>query len=119
MDVKAQWLKGKAPGNPEDDVYGLKLNGGAYGEVDVMATPSIGLLARGEYRDAFVWLGDSTSPGGANRAYLTKVWRATGGLRFVFSERIVLKAEYLHNGEYGGLPQIKDDVFTSSLVFMN
>ena len=56
---------------------------------------------------------------GANRAYLTKSWRATGGLRVVFSERVVLKAEYLHNGEYGGIPQISNDVFTSSLVFMN
>jgi hypothetical protein len=37
----------------------------------------------------------------------------------VFSERVVLKAEYLHNGEYGGIPQISNDVFTSSLVFMN
>jgi len=26
--------------------------------------------------------------------------------------------EYLHNGEYGGIPPIKDDVFTSSLVLM-
>jgi hypothetical protein len=119
VDLKAQWLKGKSPGNTADDVYGLTLNGGAYGEADVMITPSIGLLARGEFRDAFVWLGDAKAPEGANRAYVTKVWRATGGLRFVFTERIVLKAEYLHNGEYGGLPQIKDDVFTSSLVFMN
>ena len=33
--------------------------------------------------------------------------------------RVVLKAEYLHNGEYGGIPQIPNDVFTSSIVFMN
>jgi len=37
----------------------------------------------------------------------------------VFSERVVLKVEYLHNGEYGGIPQIPNDVFTSSIVFMN
>ncbi len=30
--------------------------------------------------------------------------------------RAVLKAEYLRNGEYGGIPQIDDDVFTTSLV---
>ena len=59
------------------------------------------------------------APGGANRAYLTKSWRGTGGLRFAFSDRIVLKAEYLHNGEYGGIPQIKNDVFTTSLLLID
>ena len=51
-----------------------------------------------------------------DRAYLTKGWRATGGVHVNFTDRIILKLEYLHNGEYGGIPQIKDDVFTSSLV---
>jgi opacity protein-like surface antigen len=44
------------------------------------------------------------------------VWRATGGVRFTPSEHVTLKAEYLHNGEYGGIPSIPDDVFTSSLI---
>jgi hypothetical protein len=30
--------------------------------------------------------------------------------------RAVLKAEYLRNGEYGGIPTVANDVFTSSLV---
>jgi hypothetical protein len=30
----------------------------------------------------------------------------------------VAKVEYLHNGEYGGVPQIQNDVFTSSLLLM-
>ena len=84
-----------------------------------MVTPWLGLLGRGEYRDAFVWLGNPTAPDGANRAYLTKSWRATGGVRVVFNERIMLKAEYLRNGEYGGIPEIRNDMFTSSLVFSN
>ena len=63
----------------------------------------------GEYRDAFVWLG-------TDRAYLTKSWRATAGLRCVLTARAVLKAEYLHNGEYGGIPAIRNDVFTTSFV---
>jgi hypothetical protein len=37
-------------------------------------------------------------------------------LRVVFNENVALKAEYLHNGEYGGVPDITNDVFTSSLV---
>ncbi len=76
------------------------------------------MIGRIEYRDAFVWLGDPNVPGGADRAYLTKGWRATGGVHINFTDRIILKLEYLHNGEYGGIPQIKDDVFTSSLVLI-
>ena len=57
-------------------VYGLDLHQGAYLELDAMLTSSVGILGRGEFRDAFVWLGDQ-------RAYVTKVWRATvrGALR--------------------------------------
>jgi len=118
VDLKGQVLTGAAPGDPIDDVYGLKLHKGGYLEMDWMLTPMIGIIGRGEFRDAFVWLGDPNAPGGANRAYLTKSWRGTGGLRFAFSDRIVLKAEYLHNGEYGGIPQIKNDVFTTSLLLI-
>ncbi len=35
----------------------------------------------------------------------------------VFTDKIALKAEYLRNGEYGAIPEISNDVFTSSLVF--
>jgi len=119
VDLKAQILTGKAPGDPVDDVYGLKLHKGGYLELDWMITPLFGVIGRGEFRDAFVWLGDPNAPGGANRAYLTKSWRGTGGVRFAFSDRIVLKAEYLHNGEYGGIPQIKNDVFTTSLLLID
>jgi hypothetical protein len=31
----------------------------------------------------------------------------------------VFKAEYLHNGEYGRVQQIKNDVFTTSLLLIN
>jgi Putative beta-barrel porin-2, OmpL-like. bbp2 len=111
LDVKAQWLMGRAPGNALEDVYALHLTGAGYLEADWMITPTVGVLGRAEYRDARVWLG-------SERLYVTKVWRATGGVRFVLNEHAVLKAEYLHNGEYGGLPQVKDDVFTSSLVLI-
>jgi hypothetical protein len=74
-----------------------------------MFGPSFGVLGRIEYRDALVWLG-------TERAYLTKSWRATVGLRWVITPRATAKAEVLHNGEYGHLPQVKNDVFTTSLV---
>jgi hypothetical protein len=117
VEVKAQWLKGQAPGAPVDDVYGLNLHGGGYAEIDWMVTPLLGVMGRGEYRDALVWL-DVGEPAG-NRLYITKSWRATGGLRFVLSDRVILKAEYLDNGEYGGIPQIKNNVFTTSLLLIN
>jgi hypothetical protein len=121
VDFKAQFLKGSAPGDPRNRVYGLNLHGGAYAEVDWMLTPLFGLLGRAEYRDAIVWLGDehTGTVDDPNRLYLTKSWRGTGGLRFVFSDRIILKAEYLKNGEYGGIPQIKNDVITTSLLLIN
>lgn len=119
LELKGQFLRGKSPGRPGDQVYGLDLKGGGYLEADWMITPWLGIMGRGEWRDAFVWLGDPGAPDGANRAYLTKSWRATGAARVVFNDRIVLKAEYLRNGEYGGIPAIKNDVFTSSLVFSN
>ncbi|HVZ71937.1 MAG TPA: hypothetical protein VHJ20_06140 [Polyangia bacterium] len=116
VDVKAAWLRGKAPGDPLDEVYGLNLHGGGYCEVDWMITPLFGVLGRGEYRDALVWLlGD---PAG-NRLYVTKSWRGTAGVRFAITDRIIVKAEYLDNGEYGGLPQVKNNVFTSSLLLIN
>ena len=117
-DLKAQYLKGASPGDAANDVYGLQLHGGGYVELDGYLASHFGVIGRIEYRDAFVWLGDPNAAGGADRAYLTKGWRATGGVHINFTDRIVLKAEYLHNGEYGGIPQIRNDVFTSSLVLI-
>ena len=72
LDVKAQFLKGGAPGqigapaDPNHQPYGLKLHYGGYVELDWMATPLVGFLARGEVRDADVWLGDAASRAAAN-----------------------------------------------------
>ena len=109
LDIKAQWLQGGAPGNETDGVYGLDLHNGGYLEIDTMVTASLGLLGRAEFRDALVWLG-------SERAYVTKSWRGTLGARWVFNDRAVLRAEYLRNGEYGGIAGIRNDIFTSSLV---
>jgi hypothetical protein len=126
-DLKAQWLTGRGKGETaatdhlSEDAhrpYGLRLSQGGYLEADVMLTPWLGLLGRAEMRDARVWLGNPDSPSGGDRLYLTKSWRATGGVRVVFNARTLLKAEYLKNGEYGGIPSIPNDVFTSSLVWI-
>jgi hypothetical protein len=127
VDIKAQYLRGGADGERADRIYdpnhrpyGLDLKHGGYLEVDWMITPLIGVYGRGEIRDALVWLGnpDNLTGIGADRLYITQSWRATGGARAVINEHIVLKAEYLHNGEYGRVPHIANDVFTSSLVLI-
>ena len=107
--LKGQYLRGGAPGREIDGVYALALHGTGYLEVDWMFLPQLGALAALGYRDAFVSLG-------SERAYLTKAWRATFGLRGVLGPHMVIKAEYLRNGEYGEVPKIRDDVFTSSMV---
>ena len=73
---------------------------------------------RGEFRDALVWLGNPKAAEGADRMYVTRSWRATVGVRAVLTDRITIKAEYLRNGEYGGIPAIDNDVFSSSLVMI-
>ena len=124
VDLKGQWLMGRSAGEtdriyPDNHrPYGLRLHSGAYLEADWMITPVIGVLGRGEFRDALVWLGNPNAPGGAERLYITKSWRGTVGARFVLGEHLVAKAEYLHNGEYGGVPQIDNDVFTTSLLLI-
>ena len=122
LDIKGQWLTGRAPGetgpvyDPSHRPYGLDLHSGAYLELDWMATPMFGFLARGDIRDADVWLGNQNSLTGGDRLYITRSWRATAGVRVVVNQHVVAKAEYLRNGEYDGLPEIPDDIFTTSLV---
>jgi hypothetical protein len=109
LAVKAQWLTGRSPGNELEGVYGLHLTGAGYLEADWALSGTFAVMGRVEYRDARVWLGNE-------RLYLTKVWRATAAVRLVVNEHATAKAEYLHNGEYGGTPAVRDDIFTSSLV---
>jgi hypothetical protein len=109
LDLKGQWLTGRSPGSVTENVYALDLKAGSYLEANYMWNASFGLLLRAEQRDAEVWLADE-------RLYLTKSWRVTVGTRLVFNEHALFKAEYLVNREYGGLPQVRNDVFTSSLV---
>lgn len=109
LTVRGQFLRGGAPGRAAERVFSLDLKGAAFLEIDYMLTSFLGVLTRGELRDAFITLG-------TERAYLTKSWRGTAGLRVVFHPSVILKAEYLRNGQFGGLPDIKSDIFVSSLV---
>jgi hypothetical protein len=127
FQLKAEVLRGHADGEQgavevgAKRVYGLDLKGGGYVQATAMLTWMFGVLVRAEFRDALVWLGDPmlsdpTVTTSADRIYVTKSWRATVGVRAVITEKLVAKLEYLHNGEYGGVPSIANDVFTSSVV---
>ncbi len=107
--LKASFLRGKAPGDELSMTYSLDLKNGGFVEADVLLTPVIGILARAEMRDALVQQG-------TERLYITKNYRAVAGLRLIFNPNAIVKAEYSHNGEYGGTPSIPDDVITTSAV---
>jgi hypothetical protein len=109
FSIKAQWMRGKAPGRADEEVWSLRLNDSGYVELDWMFLPYLGVIARGELRDAVVTLA-------AERIYVTKSWRGVGGLRAVFNPHVTLKVEYLYNGEFGDIRAFDDDIFTSSLV---
>lgn len=107
--LKAQWMRGRAAGRPEDLAWGLVLRNSGYVEANWQVLPFFGLLGRFDVRDATVTLG-------TDRIYITKQMRATAGARVVFNPNMALKVEYLHNIEYGGIAEFTNNVATSSLV---
>jgi hypothetical protein len=109
LNLRAQWLRGKAPGDELTMAYSLDLKNGGFAEADIIVTPTIGILGRAEFRNA-------TVQQGMERLYITKNWRATAGLRLIFNPNAIVKVEASHNGEYGGTPSIPDDVITTSAV---
>jgi hypothetical protein len=108
LAVKGQLIKGRAPGNADQGVFGLELHPSGYLEIDWQLLAQFGLILRGEIRDALVTLPPT-------RVYVTKEARFTGGFRVVVNPHMVVKAEYLHNEEYG-MNEIDNDVVTSSMV---
>jgi len=107
--LKAQIMKGKSPGLFDQGVWGLDLNWSGYAEINWLPLAHLGFIGRAEFRDAMVTLG-------TDRLYLTKQARFTGGVRIVVNAHIAVKAEYLHNKEYGGITAFDNDVATSSMV---
>lgn len=109
LALRGQFLKGRSPGRASDGAYALDLVAAGYAELELLITPIFGAYGRADFRNAWVTLGDS-------RAYLTKTWRLTGGLRASINRHLTLKAEYVRNFEYRELPAFDNDIFTSSLV---
>lgn len=109
ITVKAQIMKGEAPGTVDESVWTLELKESGYVEADWQAFSQLGLLLRVGLRDAFVSLG-------SERAYVTKQVRYTGGIRWLLGPHIMAKAEYLHNSELGSIESFGNDMFTTSLI---
>jgi len=109
--LKGALMEGRSPGHPDpvDGVWGLHLNPSGYLEADWLVLARFGVYARFENRDALVTLGNE-------RIYVTKEWRVTAGFHVVVNPHMVVKAEYLHNDEYGGIDEFDNDIATSSLV---
>lgn len=107
--LRAEVLRGGSPGRAVDGAYGLDLRFAGYLEAGWRINALVGVYGRLDLRDALVTLGD-------DRAYLSRTWRGTLGVRGTINPFLAIKAEYLHNGEFGELPTIPNDVLTSSLV---
>jgi hypothetical protein len=109
--IRGQLLEGRSPGHPDalDGVWGLHLNPSGFIELEWQILAQFGIYARVENRDALVTLG-------SERIYVTKEWRVTAGIHVVVNSHIIVKGEYLHNDEYGGINEFDNDVVTSSLV---
>ena len=107
--VKGQWIFGASDGEEQERVWALDLRNSGYVEVNWLALPWLGVWVRGGLRDADVSLTNE-------RIYITRSWRLTGGLKIVFNKHAELKAEYVHNGEFGEVEPFENDIFTSSLV---
>jgi hypothetical protein len=112
---RAEFVQGHAPGKTDlgspthCDLAPCLSFKGAYGLVGYRLTNIIMPYVRVDWRDAL-------HESGASFVYISKLWRETSGIRFALNERMTLKAEYTVNRELGRLPQIANDVFTSSLV---
>ncbi|HRC54296.1 MAG TPA: hypothetical protein PKU97_00165 [Kofleriaceae bacterium] len=109
LGLRAQWLRGHAPGDPEARAYRLELRDGAYLEASYLINHWLGLLLRGELRRAEVALPPE-------RLYLTDSWRAVAGARVVLAPGLLAKLEVVHNGELGAAPEFRNDIVTSSFV---
>ncbi len=118
--LRAEFVQGRAkgkttlPADPRDyvkpcnEVACLQFKG-AYGLVGYRLTNILMPYVRVDWRDALHRKGTSF-------VYISELARLTPGLRLALTPNLVLKAEYTLNVELGRLPQLPNNLFTSSLV---
>jgi hypothetical protein len=114
IDFTAEFVQGRAPGKSEPGaapcgVAPCLRYKGAYAQVGYRVNNWLIPYVRGDWRDAL-------HQSGASFVYISDLARVTPGIRLELGTSVILKAEYTINRELGRLPQIPNDVFTSSLV---
>jgi len=116
LELTLEYIQGKAKGESEADpgvarctIAPCLTYKGAYGLVSYRITNNFVPYARVDWRDA-------THQDGASFVYLSKLMRATAGLRTEIGTSLILKAEYTLNRELGGIPQFPNNVFTTAMV---
>ena len=83
---------------------------GAYGLLGYRLTNIFVPYARVDWREAL-------HQSGASFVYISKILRATAGVRFEIGTHLIVKAEVTTVRELNpGVPQIPDDIVTSSVV---
>lgn len=114
VDFAAEFVMGKLDGKtaPNEVACGIApcLDfKGAYGLLGYRALNWLMPFARVDWRQA-------VHRSGASFVYHSNTLRITPGVRFEVGTHVMIKAEYSVNLEVGGIPPIRNDVFTSSLV---
>lgn len=122
LEATAEYVHGKANGQtstptltmpatpPPCDLAPCIDYTGAYGLVGYHATNTVIPYARVDWRDAL-------HESGASFVYISKILRATAGVRFEIGAHLIVKAEVTTVRELNpGVPQIPDDIITSSVV---
>jgi hypothetical protein len=114
LDFTAELVRGKAQGKSEAGEAPCGLAPcldyrGAYGQLGYRAANWLEPYVRIDWRDA-------THESGESFVYVSKLVRATVGVRVELGTHTVAKAEYVHNEELGRIPDFANDVVTSSWV---
>jgi hypothetical protein len=112
FDVTAEYVQGHQPGQTMTtpcDLAPCLTYKGAYVLIDRRATTWLVPYLRVDWRDA-------VHASGVQFVYESHVARATLGVHFQLTSRILAKIEYTYNRELDGIPQFPDDVLTSSVV---
>jgi hypothetical protein len=115
FDVTAEVVHGRANGRTEPGQAPCGIAPcldykGAYLLAGYRLTNTLMPYVRADWRDALHESGDSF-------VYVSKLARATGGLRYEPAPYVLFKAEYILNRELGRIPQFSNDVFTTSVIF--
>jgi hypothetical protein len=114
VDFAAEFVMGEldgkaAPGEVACGIAPCLDFKGAYGLLGYRALNWLMPFARVDWRQAI-------HRSGASFVYHSNSLRITPGVRFEVGAHVMIKAEYSVNLEVGGIPSIRNDVFTSSLV---